>query len=35
MAFLTGAVLSLFAVAAAFFIRKPEPHPGPGGMPGH
>jgi MFS transporter, DHA2 family, lincomycin resistance protein len=35
MAFLTGAVLSLFAVAAAFFIRKPEPHPGPAGMPGH
>lgn len=27
MAFLTGAILSLFAVVAAFFIRKPEPMP--------
>ncbi|MDR3475593.1 MAG: MDR family MFS transporter [Devosia sp.] len=35
MAFLSGAILSLFAVAAAFFIRKPEPHPGPAGLPGH
>ena len=26
-AFLVGAILSLFAVAAAFFIRKPEPAP--------
>ena len=30
LAFLVGAVISLFAVVAAFFIRKPE-----GGMPGH
>jgi DHA2 family lincomycin resistance protein-like MFS transporter len=29
-AFLVGAIISLFAVLAAFFIRKPE-----GGMPGH
>lgn len=31
LAFLVGAVISLFAVAAAFFVRKPEG----GGMPGH
>jgi len=30
LAFLVGAVISLFAVVAAFFVRKPE-----GGMPGH
>ena len=29
-AFLVGAVISLFAIVAAFFIRKPE-----GGAPGH
>lgn len=29
-AFLVGAIISLFAVVTAFFIRKPE-----GGMPGH
>lgn len=31
LAFLVGAVISLFAIVAAFFIRKPEG----GGMPGH
>ncbi|HEV7344976.1 MAG TPA: MDR family MFS transporter [Devosia sp.] len=30
LAFLVGAVISLFAIIAAFFVRKPE-----GGMPGH
>ena len=29
-AFLVGAIISLFAILAAFFIRKPE-----GGAPGH
>jgi len=31
LAFLVGAVISLFAVVTAFFVRKPEG----GGMPGH
>jgi DHA2 family lincomycin resistance protein-like MFS transporter len=33
-AFLCGAIISLFAVAAAFFIRKPAGGQTPGGMPG-
>jgi len=34
-AFLVGAILSLFAVAAAFFIRKPDPAPQGGWGGGH
>jgi DHA2 family lincomycin resistance protein-like MFS transporter len=33
LAFLTGAVISLFAVGAAFFVRRPAVQPG--GMDGH
>jgi DHA2 family lincomycin resistance protein-like MFS transporter len=33
-AFLCGAILSLFAVATAFFIRKPDPQ-APGDWGGH
>lgn len=33
--FLCGAVLSLFAIAAAFFIRRAPQHGGPAGAPGH
>ena len=35
MAFLVGAILSLFAVLTAFFIRKPADQPMPGGHGGH
>jgi DHA2 family lincomycin resistance protein-like MFS transporter len=34
-AFLCGAIISLFAVLAAFFIRKSEDHGGNGGYGGH
>ncbi|MGN6488701.1 MAG: MFS transporter, partial [Devosia sp.] len=33
--FLCGAVISLFAIAAAFFVRKPPAQPGMEGMGGH
>ena len=33
--FLVGAILSLFAVAVAFFIRKPDPAPQGGWGGGH
>ena len=35
MAFLVGAILSLFAVLTAFFIRKPADQPMPGGHGSH
>jgi DHA2 family lincomycin resistance protein-like MFS transporter len=34
-AFLCGAVISLFAIAVAFFIRKPAAQPGAPGFAGH
>ena len=33
--FLCGAIISLFAIVAAFFIRKPDNHGGPAGAGGH
>jgi len=35
MAFLVGAIISVFAVVAAFFIRKPDPAPQGGWGGGH